>query len=395
MHDHNLIFESWNKPDFDATTQARFFQSAGLIYGLIFGMGFAAVFWLPDMFQLLQASVYLAWAKLPIGLITCLPLGMFAGWLAARSGRAWVGTLIWVIAGAGIMWIAGHIPYDGVSFIASLGDSYPISRIMYPFSSQAAALTSVGMAVGILCGFFTGLIQAIVIERAWDRSSSANRLSRRSLLVLSWGLIPAILLGFYADYATQAPIRRPLVDVAWAIDMARDPAYDLAKSQLNFLAPYRSQLTPAYTIYWNTTSESVVDTESAEQYLSTDVVDVVFDSGLILRCNYLAGGGNNSPYLHGGVSNCSSLSVQLRDWLTQIMTAGQVACSDCGIRIDSDVQHWLKENLSTLGVLHEVNLLQHRGGWIYERAMFDTGRKIDCRFVGDTPVVVNSCEEAK
>jgi hypothetical protein len=40
-------------------------------------------------------------------------------------------------------------------------------------------------------------------------------------------------------------------------------------------------------------------------------------------------------------------------------------------------------------------MLQHQGGWIYERATFDDGRKIDCRFSGANPITVDLCIEVK
>ena len=309
MRTYEQMIESLGRPTFDPAARTHFLKTAGAAYGLIFMVGFVALFWFPDAVQLQQASVHLAWIKLLLGLLTCTPIAVLVGWLAARSDRPLISVLGWAVGGAAIAWVAGHIPYEGVSLIVSLGDPFPTGRVTYPFSLQASGYMGITMLVGALLGGVAGLVYAVVADRAWERSTESHRLGRRSALVLCAGLPVAAVFGLYGDMVIHQPIRRPLTDVARAITTALNPANDLGKYGLAFLEPYRDQLTPQYKLYWISTRESYVQSNFGHNYLSTDVVHVVFDSGFMLSCTYLAGG---DAYLSGGVAVCSPLILDLK-----------------------------------------------------------------------------------
>ena len=104
------LLEAYGKPLLDPVVRVRFIRKAGSAYGFIFGAGFAVLVWLPDAIQLQQASAYLAWAKLPVGLIVCALIGLAAGSLAARVRSALLSVLIWIAAAITIAWVTGHIP---------------------------------------------------------------------------------------------------------------------------------------------------------------------------------------------------------------------------------------------------------------------------------------------
>ena len=289
------LIEAYGKPLLDPAVRVHFIRKAGSVYGFIFGMGYALLVWLPDAIQLQQASAYWAWAKLPIGLIVCPLIGLAAGSLAARVRSALLSVLIWIAVGIAIAWVTGHVPYEGVNLIASLSGA---SEANHPFYLFAAGLTGISMVVGALIGLLAGLLQLILVERAWDASTRSHRVGWRSVLALCWCLPLASVFAFAADTVINAPIRRPVVDVAWTIDRAKEPVIDLRADGVSFLYPYRNQLTSSYTLYWNGTQSDQASTEW------TDIVEVVFDSGLRLRCQYGGVGG------HGMVLGCSPVKTK-------------------------------------------------------------------------------------
>ena len=278
--DRAKLFEAYGSPLLDPAVRINFLRKAGIAYGLVFSLGFAILFWLPDALELQRSSAYLAWAKLPIGLIACLPIGALTGWLAVRTRWSLVSGLMWAIGGGLIGWIAGHVPYEGVNLIASLDRSNPFGAVTHPFYLFAAGLTGISVVVGMIAGFLTGLFELIVTEWAWDRSTASHRMGVRSILMLCACLPIAAALALYLDTLVNVPIRGPVVAVAWAVDTAVDRPDRLAANQLGYLYPYRDQLTSNYTVYWSGI-QSVEDTHQL-----ADVVDVVFDSGLALRCRY-------------------------------------------------------------------------------------------------------------
>jgi hypothetical protein len=288
--------QPYSNPLIDPAIRTRFNRKAGIVYGFIFGLGLAIVLWIPDALQLQQASAYLAWAKFPIGLIISLLIGTLAGWIVGRTQQPFVSILIWILAVALIAWIAGHLPYEWVSLIARLDHSYPVT---YDFPPFAAGLTGISIVIGMLAGLLTGVFQLLIIESAWNKSTALSQISLRSILALGLCLPIAVAFALFADGLINAPIRAPVLDVVQTIDRARNPASDFgADQQLGILYQYRNQLlrTLSYTAYWKGV-QSDPDTTAL-----TDIVDMVFDTGLILRCQYTKLGGVSM------ISSCSPVT---------------------------------------------------------------------------------------
>jgi hypothetical protein len=359
----------------DPAAQARTVAMAGVVYGLVFVAGFAAAFWGLDAAQLAQASAYQPWAKLLLGLALCLPVGALAGWLAARVRWSGVSILIWIGVAPLIAWLGGHIPYEGLSWLARLSDPYPSARAMYAFTPAAAAFTTLSMVIGAGIGLITGPLQLLAVDRAWNYTTAAHRLSLRSLLVLCICLPGAIGFGLLADFQINSPTRDPLVQVGQAVEAALDPARDLRAARVPFLEDVRSQLTPDYTLYLVRMSPD----------LETATVDARFDTGLILRCQHG----------YGQIFTCSTLDEDLRAWQQQLATRGRFTCVGCPVLAERAVRVWLAAALPHMGALREVTFLQHLGGWLYQRATFESGHAIDCRFRGHRPVLVDLCVEAQ
>src|SRR5205814_4066006 len=88
---------------------------------------------------------------------------------------------------------------------------------------------------------------------------------------------------------------------------------------------------------------------------------------------------------------CSDIGADTHDWMAGLAARGHLTCAGCYVRVERDVRRWLAATLPSAGALRSVTLLQHSGGWLYQRATYDSGRAIDCRFSGDKPVVVDLC----
>ncbi len=361
-------------PSLDPRIRVRVVRVAGVIYGLIFALGFSAAMWGLDAIQLQKASYHLAWAKFPLGLVITLVISAVAGWLATSSRWSGVGILVWMAAGPLVALVAGHIPYDGLSWVAGLSDPYPTSRVMYPFVLSAAAFTGISMVIGAGIGLVTGLAQMIAVERAWDYSTARHRLGVRSVLVLGLCLPVAILFGLLADFQINVPTRSAILDVARVVETALDPTVDLGVARLPFLESRRSRMTQGYSLYWVDNSDS----------LETATIDASFGSGLLLRCRQG----------YGQVFFCSDFDQNLREWMEQLVTYGDVECTNCMVLLDRDMQNWLTSVQPGADQLRDVSLLQHQGGWLYERATFEDGHAVDCRFRSSRPVSIDMCVEA-
>jgi hypothetical protein len=352
----------------------RFIRTAGAAYGAVVAIVFALAVWGQDVAALRDASSMPGWQHLAYGLIILLPLGSLVGWLSA-SARWSAFTIGWWIIGVGLMaWLAGRLPYEGLSFVARLGDPYPPPYPMYPISVAAAGFAAFSAVIGALAGLFVGLLSMAALDRAWDYSTKRHRLGVRSVLALFLCAPPLIVAGLMADFQINSSLRTAFVEVDHVITVASDPATDLTRARLPYMQSFRDQLSPNYTLRRVQSS--------AEQ--TTFVIDAQFDSGLLIRC----------PFGYGNVFICSNLGQATHDWMSQLMTVGHTTCTGCDVRVARDTRSWLAATLPTLGQLREVRLLAHQGGWLYQRATFDSGRRIDCRFEGGRPARVDLCIEA-
>lgn len=359
----------------DESIHQRVVCVAGTVYGVIAALVFGLTFWGPNALMLDDASAPVGWQMLALGLIACVPIGLLIGWLAARSRWSAISIVLWIIAGALFAWIGGRLPYDGLSLLARFNDPYPSDQMMYPFTVPAAGFTGISMVVGAGAGLFVGMLSLVATDRAWEASTDRHRLSVKSILLLLISAPPLIAFGLLADFQINAPLRDSALEVNRVIRIATEPATDLAQARLTFMQSFRAQLVPGHTLLWNSNSPELI----------RFIIDAQFDSGLLLRC----------PFSFGSVSLCSNVGRDIHDWMTQLMTTGHTTCASCSVQVDRETRRWLTQVLPSMGTLREVKLLKHLGGWLYQRATFDSERSIDCRFSGDRPIKVDLCVEAR
>ena len=341
----------------NADIQPRFIRKAGIAYGSVFALGFTAFFWLPDALALQQASAQLAWAKLLLGLAICLPLSMLIGWLAAGTRWSGISVLLWVAGGAATAWVAGHIPYEGLSWIASLNDPYPAGRSLHPMTLPAAGFTGISMVIGAGAGLFIGALSLTATGQAWNRSTTRHGFSVKSILALCTCLPFVLIFALMADNQINSSLRESITSLAQDIEKSPDLE------------------TSSFTIEWVNNSADI----------DNNTFDVQFDHGSLVRCRIA----------YGALSPCAEIGQDVNEWMTQLMTVGHLTCVGCSVQADRATRRWLAAVLPSLGNLRDVKLLQHQGGWLYERATFDSGRRIDCRFSGSSPVLIDLCVEAK
>lgn len=362
-------------PLISPTVHRHFIRKAGAMYGVVVALGFALFFWLPDALALREANYPGWWMKLVLGLLVTIPLATLIGWLAASARWTGLNVLIWIAGGSLLAWVGGHIQFEGVSWLARLTDIYPSDRMMYPFSEPAAVYTGYGMIVGAGAGLIVGLIGLVAVERAWDASTARYSFSFKSIVMLGLCLPALLVLGLLADFQINSSVRSAFADVQRVITLVRDPNTDLVRAKLAPMARYHDRMSPNYTLHWNTINDD----------LTRLTIDVEFDNGLLLRC----------PVMLGNAYLCTELNSKLNDWMRQLVTVEGQACANCALDIDPAVRQWLKETAPTLGNLKSTALLKHHGGWLYMRAEFDSGRRIDCRFSGSQPLTVDYCSETK
>ena len=181
----------------------------GLIYGALAGFCFALAAWGWDAYELASAGAMLPWVKFIAGVLLTTLLGMLAGWLAARTDSSLASALIWLGVGGVFTYLAGVLPYQGVTFAQNWLAPDIAERTNYPLTNAAQIRMWIALLTIGLSTLFVGIFEQVLID-------SANTSSSFSIRWLSLGAcIPLVLLGGYigADVQINQVLRDPVLSV--------------------------------------------------------------------------------------------------------------------------------------------------------------------------------------
>ena len=78
----------------------------GVWYGVVVGLAFAIFAWGVDAYKLDQMNALHPWLKFAVGVLPCLLLGAFTGWLSARLDKPLIAMFLWVATAAVFTWLA-------------------------------------------------------------------------------------------------------------------------------------------------------------------------------------------------------------------------------------------------------------------------------------------------
>lgn len=188
-------------------------QRWGVIFGLVLGLAFAAGAWGVDALALSQTSTQYPWLRLVPGLLLSLPFALLAGWIAARSENGLVSAIVWAVAAAISLWIAGHIPYEISSQIVRWLDPNFRGLEVYPFPESAATRLGMGIAVGIVLAIIAGGLGTMAV----DNLRLGVGFTRIGMTVICCGLM--ICAGLFSDNINNRPLRAPLVEMEHLIEL--------------------------------------------------------------------------------------------------------------------------------------------------------------------------------
>ncbi|HOT90897.1 MAG TPA: hypothetical protein PLJ78_13065 [Anaerolineae bacterium] len=356
---------------------------AGAGYGLLFGLGFALYVWGYDTLTLSRSSADMAWGKLTLGLPCLLVIGGLAGLLGAWTPSTLLTTCVWAFTLAGIGWLAGHIPFTGMSWLAGIIDARFAGLTPWPYTGANALRTLLVVLAYAVYGFAVGYVETLAIEWAWDRATPDGRMKigAWSRLLVAW--VVALPPVFVLDYLVMAPVRTPQVRVADLIEtyLEGGEAAVSATGQ-NIIEAQRNgpRFTPRYTIHFagfDTTTET----------LYAGYSDVIFDTGFALRCLVMG----------EQVTFCDDLSAKLNLRIGQMVQAAKtgerpwLAGQMKTFSVSEEVLGWLQTHQAQLSDTYRLTITAQKGPWMYVTAQFDTGATMTCRFYGNAVVTVDQC----
>lgn len=358
--------------------------SAGTVYGMLFGLGFALFTWGYDGLLLASNAADAAWTKLLLGLPLTIIIGSLAGRIAASTSLTSVSVILWAAVGWLFGIIAGHIPFDGGNFAAWLSDRRLWGAPILAYGHAVTVRVTLVVLINIAIGAIAGAVEGTATQWAWDRATPEGKMSWGSLAMLLVSIPVALFMAMPADGFINRPLRAPQREVGQVIHLAVTgaPVPEIWASSYRSIEPFRASLSEQYVTYF-------VGFSSYTETWYSAYVDAVFDNGLTLRCVTV---GKQVVY-------CQDLSQKLDGWMDDLVRAGLY---DERPWLDEQTQHlavddivlaWLTDHAAQLSETYEVSRAGQQGGWLFMSARFDTGFEMVCRFRGTSPVVVDQCVE--
>ena len=216
-----------------------------------------------DGYLLASAHGDLPWLKWLLGTPCLLLIGGFAGWLTARFDRAIIGALVWLLASLGIVWIASHMPFEGLSWAIGVLDPKFAGLDIYPFVESARIRMSLLYVVVGLIMALGGAFEIFFVEAATGADSHTTRFVR-----LASCLIIFIPIGLAVDNLINSALRNPIEGVHDLIQFgleARTGSVSQENQRLmgvRRLTPFQSFLTNPYRIIMGTYDPETLDETS-------------------------------------------------------------------------------------------------------------------------------------
>lgn len=363
-------------------------RTAGVVYGVVFGIAFAFFTWGYDAFVIGTNSGSFPWMNLVIGLPLVMILCAFAGWMGSLFSTVAAAIVVWMITAGLLALLSAHVPVEGQNLLFWLMDDRLWGEAVVQYTTSAQVRTTLMIFISVLVGAVVGFFQNTAVNWAWDRATPQRRMSFPSWVVLLVVAIPVALLpasvvnGFY-----NTPMRLPQSTIGKNLQLtlsgeAEHSASDQVQSSYRSFMKHQGHLQDGYTTYFVT-----FGTETGTWYSA--YIDIVFEDGYILRCVT-----NGDVVIY-----CDDFTKRMDGWVAGLVESGlydeQPWLEDKmrKLVVDDSVVAWLANYKSVMGENYEWRREEQYSGWVFVSVHFDTGFTMTCRFRSAQPVVVDQCVE--
>jgi hypothetical protein len=254
--------------------------------------------------------------------------------------------------------------------------------MLFPFPPAAADRVAGAAAFGAIAGLVAAPLQNLTTAWAWDRSSTANRITLDGWAMLLVCAPLAIALGALYDGSANAPLRGPFELTQRRINIALTTPPDLDLHAMDAarvieyvsIAQWRSAFSPRYVQYL---------ANFDRQAMKDAYIDAAFDNNFIWRCQSVRSASD--------LLGCADLAETYRGFMRQFLQTGSVQCNDCSVHIETDAAAWRAQMRGKLDDSKPISVTHHAGGVVLVRASLDAGAQVECRFVGADLVEILDC----
>ena len=140
---------------FDEKVEHKAHLRLGALNGVLIGLALALGVWGMEILTLMRLPMRLPYSDLIIGGVALMLLGALAGWLSALQDKGWWSLLVWLLTAIAMIWVIGHMPYEGHDLVVWLSDSRFRGQSIYPFGPPERVRM-------LMTGFFILVMLAIL-----------------------------------------------------------------------------------------------------------------------------------------------------------------------------------------------------------------------------------------
>lgn len=361
--------------------QGQLSQRGGAWFGIVFGLSYALLIWIPHAISLNEKSAIIPKIEIIAGILLCVVLWTYVGLKAGRLLLRW-SLLLGALAGfltPWMVWFAKSLEENWIR-ILDRGGWELVYRSGEALKSRLFFIGIWGIGIGL----FAMLLERLLLPRAWDFTSKSGGMTFRSIGVFLLCLPLTVLFANVTDemlhkehhetisgtyenlysLATQ-DIRRPFI--TWRYG---NKELDVASSWDWPQGDFKLYLTD-------------YDPDSMGQYF----IDAVYDDGSVVRCM----GGSSSMQFCGDLEDALQQMMEAIVYGTLNQDLHTMRCQECDPYIDPVAAIELGEIRLNISEDFEVVREAHYGNTIAMVARFESGYRLRCYFRGDEPIVVEKC----
>lgn len=234
----------------------------GIIIGMLAGLTFGLTAWLRDALALNAANVFFPWIKLASGIIPCILLGSFTGWLTARVDRLVITLIGWGLTGVCFAWWASNIPFGIQTFVLKMISPQLYAQVNYPFIEKMQWRGGMLVVIALIVALITAIFQGFIIEGIYNAISGFSKVAPALLWVASFAIS-----GYLADNLIYSQLRAPVIAMNGVIQFVEEnhgqkiPPEVARQRHTSSLTPVADLMTPTWKLILAHYDESIYITD--------------------------------------------------------------------------------------------------------------------------------------
>lgn len=210
----------------------------GVWFGVALGLTFSIFAWGLDAYALSQMNGLFPWLKFLGGVIPCMIVGGFTGWLSARLDKPLLALLLWGVASSVFAWLTVSLPLWITPRALSLVEPGIQDLLHYTYYESFSSRLGVAFAWLAIFISLAGLLQIPLSDSAVFSTSIFGKISP---MVIT--LVLMAICGTIVDTLNNELLRSPIDAVNTTVQFILDnrgQEIDLLTSRRMHLAAFRA-----------------------------------------------------------------------------------------------------------------------------------------------------------